>query len=119
MRSPVSKQWEKAMSDELAQLKKMGTYAWVPEAPQGCRVVGSLKEKRDGEGDLATYKARTVAQAFSQVPGQDYNATFASVAQFTTLCTLFAIAAHEDWELHQVDVRGAYLQGDLDEEVYM
>jgi len=122
IQSPASKQWEKAMSAELAQLKQTGTYAWVPEAPQGRRVVGSrwvLKEKCDGQGDVVTYKARVVAQGCSQVPGQDYNATFASVARFTTLRALSAIAAHEDWELHQVDVRSAYLQGDLEEEVYM
>jgi hypothetical protein len=110
------------MSDKLAQLKKTGTYSWVPQVPQGRRVVGSrwvYKEKRDGEGDLAVYKARVVALGCSQVPGQDFNATFASVARLTTLRALFAIAAREDWELHQVDVKDAYLQGDLDEEVYM
>jgi len=63
------------------------------------------------------HKARIVTQGYSQVPGQDFNATYASVTRFTTLRALFAFAAREDWELHQVDVCGAYLQGDLEEVV--
>ena len=78
-----------------------------------------LKEKHDGDGNIVKLKARIVAKGFDQVPGQDYELTFASVAKFTTLRMLLSIVAHEDWELHQVDVVGAYLQGDLDEEIYM
>ena len=78
-----------------------------------------LKEKHDGNGNIMKLKARIVAKGFNQVPGQDYELTFASVAKFTTLCMLLLIVAHEDWELHQVDVVGAYLQGDLKEEIYM
>jgi hypothetical protein len=122
MRAPAAKQWEMAIKKELEQSKRMGTYAWVPELRAGRKEIGSrwvLKEKRDGDGSLASYKARVVAQGFLQVLGQDFNATFASVARFTTLRALFAIAARNDWELHQVDVKGAYLQGELDEEIYM
>lgn len=122
MLSPCSKQWEKAISDELAQLKATGTFEWVREAPAGRKVIGSrwvLKEKRDGQGKLIKHKARIVAQGFSQIPGQDFNGTYASVAKFTTLRALLAITARENWEIHHIDVRGAYLQGDLDEEIYM
>ena len=90
--------------------------------PKGRRIVGSrwvFKEKRDGKGKLVKHKARIVAQGFSQVPGQDFNATYASVAKFTTLRALLALCARENWELHQVDVQSAYLQGDLEEEIYM
>jgi hypothetical protein len=110
------------MKMELAQLKQLRTYAWVPEIPKDKTLVGSrwvFKEKRDEKGNVIQDKGRVVAQGFSQVPGQDFNATYTSVARFTTLRALFAIAAHNDWELHQVDIRGAYLQGDLDEEIYM
>jgi hypothetical protein len=120
--SPHSKQWEKAMSDEFEQLKRTGTFEWVEAVPEGRKVVGSRwvwKEKRNEQGNLAKHKARIVAQGFSQVPGQDFNGTYASVAKFTTLRALLAIAAREDWEVHQVDVRSAYLQGDLEEEIYM
>ena len=120
--SPCSKQWEKAISDEIAQLKATGTFEWVKEVPKDRKVVGSrwvFKEKRDEKGNLAKYKARVVAQGFSQVPGQDFNATFASVAKFVTLHVLLALCAREDWELHQVDVKSTYLQGDLEEEIYM
>jgi hypothetical protein len=56
---------------------------------------------------------------FSQTPGQDYHAIDSAVAQYPTLCTLLALAAHEDMQLHQINVVGAYLQGDLDEEIYI
>ena len=96
LQSPCSKQWEKAMSDKLAQLNETGTFVWVPTAPAGKTVIGShwvLKEKCDAEGKLVKHKARIVAQGFSQVPGQDFSATYASVAKFTTFRTLLAIAA--------------------------
>jgi len=60
-----------------------------------------------------------VAKGFSQVPGQDFTETFSSVAKFTTLRIFLALAAYLDFEIHQVDVIAAYLQGDLDEEIYM
>jgi hypothetical protein len=84
------------MRDEIAQLKATGTFEWAQEAPEGRKVVGSrwvFKEKRDGKGNLVKYKARVVAQGFSQVPGQDFNATYASVAKFTTLRALLALCA--------------------------
>jgi len=94
----------------------------VKNIPNGRKAVRSkivLKEKHDGDGNIVKLKARIVAKGFDQVPGQDYELTFASVAKFMTLHTLLSIVAHKDWELHQVDVVGAYLQGDLDEEIYM
>lgn len=78
-----------------------------------------LKEKWDGSGRIVELKAGIVAKGFDQVPGQDYKLTFVSVAKFTTLRTILSIVAHEDWELHQVDVVGTYLKGDLDEGIYM
>ena len=60
-----------------------------------------------------------MAKGFSQVPGQDFTETFSSVAKFTTLRIFLALAAYLDFEIHQVDVIAAYLQGDLDEEIYM
>jgi len=77
------------------------------------------KRKQDGNGNIIKLKARIVAKGFNQVPGQDYDLTFASVTKFMTLHTLLSIVAHENWELHQVDVVGAYLQGILDKEIYM
>ena len=78
-----------------------------------------FKEKLDGNGQRTKFKARIVAKDFSQVPGQDFTEIFSSVAKFTTLRIFLALAAYLDFEIHHVDVVTAYLQGNLDEEIYM
>jgi len=78
-----------------------------------------FKEKLDSYGKHVKFKARIVAQGFSQVPGLDFTEMFLSVARFMMLQIFLALTAFLNLELHQVDVVGAYLQGDLDEEIYM
>ena len=75
--------------------------------------------KHDGNGNIVKYKGRIVTKGYSQIPGQDFEFTFSSVTRLTTLRALLAMAAREDWEIHQVDVVGAYLQGDLGEDLYV
>lgn len=75
--------------------------------------------KYDSDGTINRYKARLCAQGFSQVPGLDYNETFAPVARFTTVRVFLAIAAARDYELRHFDVSTAFLHGKLEEEVYM
>ncbi|TFY78270.1 hypothetical protein EWM64_g5745 [Hericium alpestre] len=114
-------QWEAAIEDELGRMKKMGTWE-LAEKPPGANVVGSwwvFKIKRDASGAIAKYKARLVAQGFSQIPGVDYTDTFAPVAKLSSIRILAALAARFDWELHQMDVKNAYLNGDLEEEIFM
>ena len=113
---------EKAIATELEQLRSSGTFEWVSKVPDSRKVIGSrivFQTKREGDGKVVRYKARVVAKGFSQVPGQDFEVTFASVARLTTLRALLSMAAREDWTLHQVDVVGAYLRGDLSEEIYL
>jgi len=120
--SPHSKQWEKAIESEFNQLVKAGVFEWIDCLPNDKKAVGShivFKEKLDGHGKHIKFKAWIVAQGFSQVPGLDFTETFSSVARFTTLRIFLALTAFLNLELHQVDVVGAYLQGDLDEEIYM
>ena len=78
-------------------------------------------QKRDKHGSVIKHKAQLVAQGFSQKPGIDYSetGTFAPVMRFDTLRTLLAIAAIEDWDIQQIDIKGAYLKGQLKEEIYM
>jgi hypothetical protein len=115
--------WEKAIHKELATLKAAGTWDLV-EAPEGANVVGSkwvFRVKKDAEGKVVRYKARLVAQGFSQIPGVDYFDTFTPVARLASIRTVLAFAATEDLEIGQIDIKGAYLNGELtdNEHIYM
>ena len=122
MRTEQANKWEKAVKAELDQLRSSGTFEWVPYVPSSRRTIGSrfvFQTKRDGDRNVIRYKARIVAKGYSQVPGQDFDATFASIARLTMLQALLSMAAREDLAIHQVDVVGAYLRGDLSEEIYL
>ena len=115
--------WEKAIEEELATLKDAGTWE-VVDVPKGVNIVGSkwvFRAKKDVAGNVVRYKARLVAQGFSQVPGVDYFDTFAPVARLASIRTVLAFAAAEDYETGQIDIKGAYLNGKLteDEVIFM
>jgi len=99
----------------------MGVYDIVPQ-PKGCKVVGSkwvLHIKCGPDGQVQKYKARIVAQGFTQVEGLDYDQTFAPVVKLSTFCTILAIAVQQNLTIHQMDVKAAYLNGKLKEEIHM
>ena len=122
-RRPDWLQWERAIDEELEVLKKAGTWRLV-DAPPEANIVGSkwvFRAKKDAAGNVVRYKARLVAQGFSQVPGVDYFDTFAPVAKLASIRAALAVAAVNNMEIHQIDIKGAYLNGKLtsDEQIYM
>jgi hypothetical protein len=113
--------WEVACKDERDVFYRMGVFEVVPR-PKGRKVVGSkwvFRTKRGPDGEIQKYKARVVAQGFTQVEGIDYDETFAPVAKLSSIRTFLALAAELDLEVHQMDVKSAYLNGLLEEEIYM
>jgi hypothetical protein len=118
---PQWPEWEAAMKEEMSRIQQLGTWELVPK-PEGVNIIGCkwvYKVKRDQNGDVSRYKARLVAQGFTQVPGVNYIDTFAPVAKFSMLRILLALAAQEDLEVHQMDMKNAYLNGKLTETIYM
>ena len=87
------------------------------------REVASLKRiykiKLNQEGDIQKHKARLVARGFTQKPGIDFYETFSSVARLDTIRTVIVVAAQRKWKIFQLDVKSTFLNGKLDEEIYV
>ena len=113
--------WKQAMEEELQALDDNKTWDIVKLPPGkktvGCRWIYKIKYKSDGS--IERHKARLVAKGFTQTYGEDYTETFAPVAKMNTVRVLLSLAANLNWKLFQMDVKNAFLQGDLAEEVYM
>ncbi|KAK8540067.1 hypothetical protein V6N12_046360 [Hibiscus sabdariffa] len=112
---------KRAVEEELAALEKNTTWT-VTDLPPGKEVVGCkwiFGIKFNLNGSVQWYKARLVAKGFTQTHGIDFTETFAPVAKLNTVRVLLSIAVNNDWSLHQLDVKNAFLNGHLDEEVYM
>ena len=119
--SPQKDQWQEAMQAEYDSLISKGT--WIlsdlppDRIPIKCKWVYKTKTKADGSFDK--FKARLVAKGYSQIAGIDYQETFSPVVCSTTIRMLLAFATQFDLEIHQMDVKTAFLNGDLKEEIYM
>ncbi|CAL8131459.1 unnamed protein product [Prunus armeniaca] len=115
------KAWLKAMEDELQMIEKNGTWELVdrPTKKPVIRIKWDYKTKLNLDGSVQKNKARLVAKEYAQKPGLDYNETYAPVARLDTIRTLIALAAQKEWKLYQLDVKSAFLNGVLQEEVYI
>ena len=116
-----SEQWLEAMNTEMQSMYENQVWDLVA-LPPNCKTIGSkwvYKRKTDMDGNLHTYKARLVAKGFTQTHGIDYDETFSPVAMIKSIRILFAIAAYYDYEIWQMDVKTAFLNGHLLEDVYM
>ncbi|CAI7776128.1 unnamed protein product [Closterium sp. NIES-53] len=117
---PYSCQWQAAMDTEMASWKSTGTYVdAVP--PPGANIVDGMWISRVKRplGSLPVFKARYVAQGFSQRQGVDFFQTFFSTPKMTTLRVLLHFIAQRDYELQSLDFSTAFLQGSLHEEIWL
>ena len=113
--------WHEAALEEINAHLTNGTWSLVP-LPPGEKAIGSkwvFKVKHNADGSIEHYKACIVAKGFSQRPGQDYFETFASTMHQSTIRTILALAAIEDLNLCTVDISHAFINSDIDAEVYM
>ena len=120
MRSKDSKMWREAMNEEMKSLDENNTYT-LTKLPEGKSLVGTrwvytVKEKENGG---VRYKARYVAKGYSQVPEIDYFETFSPTAKITSIRLLMQLALDFSLDLHQMDVKTAYLSAPIDCELYV
>lgn len=119
--SPQSDEWIQAVEEELNNLERLNTWK-VVEPPMSKNCIDSkwiFKLKHDENGQIARYKARLVARGFTQKEGIDYFQTYAPVARFAIIRVLLAMSATFGWMTRHVDIKSAYLNGHLKEELYM
>jgi hypothetical protein len=114
-------EWDAAMTEEYSSLIKNHTWDLV-SLPKGRKLVRCkwiYKTKYAADGSVDKHKAHLVAKGFSQVEGIDYSETFAPVAKMNSIRLVLSLAASQGWSVYQMDVKSAFLHGDLDEEIYM
>ena len=113
--------WVVAMQEELNQFEHQKVWKLVLR-PQNRKVIDTrwvFRNKLDEEGTITRNKSRLVAKGFSQAEGIDYDETFALVARLEAIRMFLAFAAHSNFKVYQMDVKSAFLNGELDEEVYV
>ena len=121
MASNDAPNWKNAMQDEINSLNDNNTWT-IKKCPPGERVIGgrwiySLKQDKDGE--ISQYKARCVARGFSQIPGIDYYDTYAPTTRLTSVRMLMHISVQYDLIVHQMDVKTAYLNANIDVDIFI
>ena len=113
--------WEEACRSELETFKRMEVFEEVKK-PNNSKIIGCkwvFRYKLGPDGQIKRYKAHLVVQGFLQIEGIDYNETFATVTKFKSIWLSLALLAFFDWEIHQMDVKSTFLNGELNEKIYM
>ncbi|GJY22152.1 retrotransposon protein, putative, ty1-copia subclass [Tanacetum coccineum] len=114
-------QWKEAIKSEIDSILQNHTWELV-DLPPGCKPLGYkwiFKKKMKADGTIDKYKARLVIKGYRQREGLDYFDTYSPVTRITSIRMVLAIAALRNLEVHQMDVKTAFLNGDLEEEIYM
>lgn len=120
MRSSQKNEWSEAIKEELSAHDENQT--WTPVKRAGQRTLTTkwvFSIKRDVDGKINRYKARLCARGFNQVPGIDYQQIFSPTTRYDSIRIIFSIAAKYNLEIQQFDVKTAFLNGDLEEEIYV
>uniref|UniRef100_A0AAV1UV04 Reverse transcriptase Ty1/copia-type domain-containing protein n=1 Tax=Peronospora matthiolae TaxID=2874970 RepID=A0AAV1UV04_9STRA len=121
MESKNAVKWKEACDSEIDSLRKNKTWQLV-QLPKGRKTIvyrWVFRVKENQDGGIERFKARLVAKGFSQKFGIDYGETFAPVAKFTSIKVIPSLAAKYHLDVHQMDVKTAVLNGELDEDIYM
>ena len=121
VRSADGALWKDAINSEIESILQNHTWELV-NLPPGCKPLGSkwiFKKKIKADGSIDKYKARLVIKGYRQREGLDYFDTYSPVTRINSIRMVVAIAALRNLEVHQMDVKTAFLNGDLDEEIYM
>ena len=116
-----SEDWLKVMNKELDQIEKNHTWEHVPR-PQDKNVVGTkwiLKKKLNKNGQIIKNTAKLVCKGYAQVQGIDFEKNFSPVARLEAIKMFFAFACFKNFKIYQMDVKSTFLNGTLEEEVYI
>ena len=119
--SPDADYWKEAIKSEMDSIMYNGTWE-VVDRPYGCKSIGCkwvFKKKLRPDGTIEKYKARLVAKGYTQKEGEDFFDTYSPIVRLTTIQVLLSLAASHGLLIHQMDVKTAFLNGELDEEIYM
>jgi hypothetical protein len=109
------------MEEELRSLQELQTWVGVqlPESRRAIPCMWIFKRKLNADGTLERYKARLVIKGFHQRRNLDYDLVFAPVVRASTIRLFFSIVAAKDLECHAIDIKNAFIQGDVEEDIYM
>src|SRR6266540_394836 len=119
--SPDADDWKETVRSEMDSILSNDNWE-VTERPYGCKPVGCkwvFKKKLRPDGTIEKYKTRLVAKGYTQKEGEDYFDTYSPIARLTTIRVLLSLAASYGLIVHQMDVKTSFLNGELEEEIYM
>lgn len=117
----ADKAWYQTMETENVALKNKSTWSLLPSSPDQKLISNKwvFRVKTKADGTLDKLKARLVARGYEEMARVDYMETFSPVVKFTTIRLVFTLAATRNWSIQQIDVNNAFLNGDLEEDIYM